>query len=844
NEAAIADITARREARLTDALGKEELISSKLDELRAIETDISDLKVRLEVLRTSISDSERRGETVALDIKRHRDELDQMNKSASDLSDTVDAYERSLTGARESLSALAGDDAAAVARQDEARELLSSLSASIGALESRIGALRRMSENFDGYNYSVKYVMNEASAGNLRGIHGPVSHLITVDDEYIIAIECALGSNLQNIIVDDEAAAKGAMYSLKRSKSGRATFYPISTVRAGELSREAKEASGYPGFIGYADTLVKYSPEYDGIIKNLLSRIPVFDNIDNASAMAREQKWRVRAVTLDGQQVNVGGSFTGGSVRRDSGVLTRNSHIEKLSRDKDSLEKEYDDAKADLDRIISEREEIAGKIASLNENVEINETLLRAERAALDEENAKIEVKSALIAELEEDAKRISELAQRGADDVKSLEEQIAAKDEEYGTIQDARFRTDIELSELRESIEADSEELTSVRIAMTENRKDCESIEALRLECLGKITSYEAEIASSRGKIADLEEQINRIAARLAEMKTLSDKMKDELSEAEAMRRSLEEGELDYERRINEIRKKLDEISSKKELLFIAHTKNESRLESLTAECEKMNTRLWDEYELTAVTASQLELPAITKENRAENHRHLVELKSSIKALGHVNPDAIEEYAELKERYDYLSGQLKDLNESKAELEKIISSVEEEMKVMFVKTFNEVNENFRQVFTELFGGGSAHLTLTDPDDVLMSGIEISAAPPGKMIKNLSLLSGGEQSFVAIALIFALIKVNPSPFCIFDEIEAALDEVNVTRVANYIKRYSKEIQMIVISHRRGLMEIADSLYGVTMPRRGISKVFVLDVDSVSEKTMKDNMLVE
>ncbi|MBR6917355.1 MAG: chromosome segregation protein SMC, partial [Clostridia bacterium] len=215
-----------------------------------------------------------------------------------------------------------------------------------------------------------------------------------------------------------------------------------------------------------------------------------------------------------------------------------------------------------------------------------------------------------------------------------------------------------------------------------------------------------------------------------------------------------------------------------------------------------------------------------------------------SIKALGHVNPEAIDEYAEQKARYDYLGGQLKDLEASKVELEKIISSIEDEMRVMFVKTFEEVNENFKQVFRELFGGGSAHLTLSDPDNVLTSGIEISAAPPGKMIKNLSLLSGGEQAFVAIALLFALIKVNPSSFCIFDEIEAALDEVNVTRVANYVKRYSKELQMIVISHRRGLMEVADTLYGVTMPRRGISKVFVLDVDSVSEKTMRDAELVE
>lgn len=844
NEKALFDLYADRDKKQEDKKEKEARVEELLAVQKEHEAKINDLTVRLGVLKTNITDSAKRAESIDADIKRHKEELASMEKSSSDAEASTSMYDKTLSDAAGEIESLNSKEASLRADADAERELMATLGADIGALESRIGALKRMSENFDGYNYSVKYVMNESAEGKLSGIEGPVSHLITVDEKYIIAVETALGANLQNIIVADERAAKNAMYSLKRAKAGRATFYPISTMRPPQIQREVEEAANFEGFAGYADTLVKYDKKYEGVIKYLLARIPVFDNIDNATEMARAQKWRVRAVTLDGQQVNAGGSFTGGSVRHDSGVLSRNSHIEKLTRDKEDLQKEYSEAEEKLNSIEVERGKILSAIASQNEKVSITETLMRAEKALYDEESAKIEVKRALIADLERDAAGIAELTERGESDIKELEAELSAEKEAAEGVSKERFDCDVAANSIREEIDEATERLTIVQIAMTENRKDSENAENLVAECKNAISDMEKACSDKDGEIADLEKAIEDTLAEIEKKKLDAGAIKDKLSAAEAERVSLEEGGLDYEKKINEIRHKLDEVSSKKEILFVAHTKNQSKLESLTSENEKMTSRLWDEYELTEASASLLELPEITKENRPELYRRLTELKNSIKALGHVNPEAIDEYTEQKARYDNLGKQLKDLNASKVELEKIISSIEEEMKVMFVKTFEEVNENFKQVFRELFGGGSAHLTLTDPDNVLTSGIEISAAPPGKMIKNLSLLSGGEQSFVAIALLFALIKVNPSPFCIFDEIEAALDEVNVTRVANYIKRYSKELQMIVISHRRGLMEVADTLYGVTMPRRGISKVFVLDVDSVSEKTMKEEAFVE
>ena len=327
-------------------------------------------------------------------------------------------------------------------------------------------------------------------------------------------------------------------------------------------------------------------------------------------------------------------------------------------------------------------------------------------------------------------------------------------------------------------------------------------------------------------------------------EKKNAAAALTEELASMEERRAGLETNGFDFERKIKEHQAKTREVASKKELVYRAHTKNENRYEQITTEIDKMTSRLWDEYELTSATAAELGYPQVTDEGRAETKRILDESKNAIRALGQVNVDAIEEYAEVKERYESVKLQMDDLEKSKSDLEEIIASVEEEMRRMFVEAFEKINRYFGEVFRELFGGGSAELSLTDPEDVLNCGIEISAAPPGKMIKNLSLLSGGEQAFIAIALLFALIRVNPSPFCIFDEIEAALDEVNVARVARYMTRVSKDIQVIMITHRRGTMEIADTLYGVTMPSHGISKVFTLDVDSVGNREFAEKNLIK
>lgn len=845
NEKKLFELYAEKTSKADEKKSKEKKIADKLDVIRKHEATLSEFTVKLGVLKNTLEDNSKKGNSLLEDIKKHENELAILTKEAEKAHASFADYDVAMEQSAQKINEAQALCSSKIEEIDKIKSDILSVVSDIGALESRIGALKRMSESFDGYNNSVKHVMNEAKTGKLNGIYGPVSSLISCDDKYIIAVETALGANLQNVIVDSEQSAKAAMYSLKRSGSGRATFYPISTVKKGGRSEEVRKAAEYEGFIGYADELVKCDIMYSEVIGYLLSRIPVFENIDKATSMARNLRWRVRAVTLDGQQVNIGGSFTGGSVKHDSGVLSRNSHIRKLGDDKSVLESEKAELEDELYNLEKELEKAENEKASAEQIYDLNDTLSRAERTVYEEKKAKISVKTSLINDLKADAENINETEKNKSKDLGILEAACTDERRVIAELTQKRFDEDIECSELSDIIEDLNNKCNALQIVMTENRKDGEQAKSLADESLRK--SGEAlRLSEEKEKEAKiLFENISEGRKEIDKRRSTAALIKSEISKSESKSRELNDSGLDFERRINEIRKKLDELISKKELLFIAHTKNESKLENLNGEAEKMINRLWDEYELTETTALALDgIIPVTKENRPEKYGKLTELKGSIKSLGHVNPDAINEYAEQKERYEYLKNQLEDLESSKVELEKIISNIETEMTTMFVQTFDKVNDNFKEVFIELFGGGDAKILLTDPENPLTSGIEINAAPPGKMIKNLSLLSGGEQAFVAIALLFALIKVNPSPFCIFDEIEAALDEVNVSRVANYVKRYSKELQMIVISHRRGMMEVADSLYGVTMPRRGVSKVFVLDVDSVSEKTVKEEAFVE
>ncbi len=835
----LAALSAERENTLSLNREKETELSDALAEQKKHEDALMELRVRLTVLQNTLSSQSERSSGLSGDIAKYEAELAEIAATAADLTDSVQQYSDTIDGARTAAAEAAADIEKTQAEADLLAGEISALGAQIQAFDSRIGALKNMMDHFDGYNNSVRFVMNETKSGRLQGIHGPVSHLITVDKDYSIALETALGAALQNIVVSDESAAKQAIYALKQSGTGRATFYPLTSVKASARSRDTEAAASYKGFVGFADELVTVDAKYAGVIGSLLNRIAVFDTLDNATVMARAQGWRVRAVTLDGQQINAGGSFTGGAVRRDNGMLTRSSQIADLTAQRDGLVKQSEMLAEKLRAVRERIDSLTAKKNTESDKEQLIITLMRADQTQLDELEARRGVIENLMGQLREDWDKLAELGRRGDSDLLSLQEECAAEEAEVSRIAAARADMDIERAAIGDTLEALAGKIAAQQVRIAEIKKDTESAQREILDTSEDIRRLMTEITALSENAANLLESLGEMQRNIEAKKQQSTAFADDLAALNAERASLEAGSMDFEKRINELHLRLRDISAKKELIITANSKNENKHQQLIADMDKMTQRLWDEYELTATTAAELNYPPVEDGNRAPMFARLSELKGKIKELGHVNVAAIEEYAEVKERYDFVSVQMKDLNEAKDDLLGIIGSIEGEMKTMFLDAFEKINENFCEVFRELFGGGEAHLSLSDPEDVLSSGIEISAAPPGKMIKHLSLLSGGEQSVIAIALLFALIRVNPSPFCIFDEIEAALDEVNVQRVAQYVKRYSEHMQIIMITHRRGTMEIADTLYGVTMPRHGVSKVFTLDVSSMTEEDFEN-----
>ncbi len=840
----IATLEKKKESANASASELEEELSASLKILKETENERQDLRVRLDVIKNSLTDQSDRESTVERDLERYTKELSEIDEECEGLRKSVEMYEAALA---KSDSEIAKCDKSLLELSDKAevqRRTLSGLKAESEALHSRIAALSRMQEHFDGYNNSVKYVMQAAGEGRIRGVHGPLSHLVKVSEKYTVALETALGAALQNIVVDDEAAAKAGIMALKNAGAGRATFYPLSSIKGQSRTRELEYAKNAEGFVGYADELLTCDARYRDIVSSIIGRIAVFDNIDNATGVARRSAWKIRIVTLDGQQINMGGSFTGGSVRKDSGMLSRASHIDKLRGEEKELNEKASVAEKSLAEVEKKITELSNYRRKEDEKVKISEVMLRTERAQLDECEANRNMVNNLLEKLRSDKENMAESSKRGEEDIVKLEEAIARNEKTASEISRERAELDIQRNAYLDEAQECEKGQNEYRLEIAGLMRDGENAETSVAEARERAARRESERAESEESSRALREEARAKRESIKEKEAEVEVLRRELSEREEERASLEANDAEYDKKLNEVRIKTKEVSNKKELTYRAHMANEARLEKLTGEIDKMVSRLWDEYELTHATAMALDYPAVTEKERPQKFARLNELKKAVKALGHVNVGAIEEYTALKERYDYLKEQLDDLTKSKADLTGIIESIEAEMKKMFVDAFEKINTYFGETFRELFGGGSAHLTLTDPENVLSSGVEIDVAPPGKMIKNLTLLSGGEQAFVAIALIFALIRVNPSPFCIFDEIEAALDEVNVTRVANYVKRFSKEMQMILISHRRGMMETADTLYGVTMPRHGISKVFTLDVNAVAENPAEAEKYVQ
>ncbi len=825
----------------------DEQIATSGEDIHTREQEIMDIKVRISVLENARnSDSDRTGGILS--------EMEEYEEISRGLQAEVDKYQKTVDGYNQKYEGLTADIAAADRALSEKNEAYGNLFERLNSEKlrrdsaaQRIQTYRAMEEQFEGYAAAVKFVMKKYAEGRITAfggercgsIYGPLSKVISVDEPYITAVETALGANLQHIVVEDEATAKAAMYALKRENAGRATFFPLSSMRPQTETDEMKRAAGYPGYIAIADTLVSSDARFRDVISSLLGRTVVFDNIDHATAMAKALRYRVRVVTLDGQQINVGGSFTGGSTAQKNGALSRAGEIKKLTEEIGTLDARVADAEAALATLREQIKRTDDEKNAFSDKRDLVRVLMDGEVKRLNMAKANLEANETLIARMKEDCEQILRQNERNEEDMAALSAELSALVAALEELRAFRMDKAAEKGEAEDNIDRLTTLSTQLFIHVSAARKDVETEETLAHLCEERMASTENDIRVGDERVAAYRHKLTEYAASQAENRRRFAEGELAMATLTSDRSRAEEQGASFEAKLSALNEKIREQMTHKENLFRAFTTAEAKLQKLREDMDKLSGRLWDDYELSRADALELGYPAVTPETRAEVLATQTDCRNKLRSIGHFDPEAVEKYNDVKARYETMGAQLSDLEHSKAELERIIGSLEGEMKTAFVAAFNSINEHFGETFSELFGGGSAEIILTDPENVLESGIEIKAAPPGKIIKSLMQLSGGEQAFIGVALFFAILKVNPTPFCILDEIEAALDEVNVERLAQYIKRYSDDTQFIMITHRRGTMAAATRLYGVTMPERGISKVLTLDVADISKNKEDD-----
>ena len=800
---------------------------ARKDTLRAEITDLTAKRTEAQVAQAAAEAAEEtaRQRLPALE-QAVQEDTDQWETARQDLTDTIryremlTENEKQLANVRSGLELKLKNRKAALDEADTAEQRLGR---ELDAARQRLSVLRELEKNMDGYQNSVKAVMRAAGARRLRGIIGPVSAILKVEPGCEVAVETALGAALQNIVVKNEAAAKAAIALLRSDNAGRATFLPLDTVQPGVFRGRLS------GTARLASSLVQADARYDNIVSNLLGRIIVVEDINEASRVARDNGFRSRVVTMDGQVINAGGSFTGGSVQRSAGLFTRKQEMEelriraaKLQKDCLAAQEKTDQCKEQVDALQAELTATASEqITAANDRVRAEAEQKRLEAAAAQLETARnarrqeIDTLQAALADSRakaEDAAKLQAELTAKIDRRTAEMSRIAEGDDSFLTRQNA-LAQDLSAKRLEQVTRQKDAELAYSQIAALEQR--ARNAAARRTSLEESVAALAARSDACRAEIADIRQ------TRADSQTTIAQK-EAEIREATQERLARQQAETETLARARTAADSREEMS--REMARLAERKAAAE-----SEYDQTVAKLWDEYQLSV---SQAEALCVEFDSLPALRAQVADLRGKIRALGSVNVSAIEEYKEVKARYDALVTQVTDVEESRNELSRMISKLSAQMREIFTDSFRAINENFGRVFAELFGGGEASLMLEDESDVLSSGIGIRVAPPGKVIKNLEALSGGEQALVAISIYFAILAVNPAPFCILDEIEAALDDANVVRFAQYLRRVSDKTQFIVITHRRGTMEAANVLYGVTMQEDGVSKLLKLDLEQV------------
>ena len=791
-------------------------LASREADLRAIEAGMEESNARAEILKADLASGEERKQKAQQELNACQDQLKKANEEVTILNNAIAGYTlRQTTRAK---------------RAEELQEKVQNLRSTLDGIKAKVRVFQAMEQDFEGYQKSVRMVMQESKRGGLKNIHGPVSQLIRTDNEFTVAIEIALGGAMQQIVVDNEQDGKAAIAFLKRTGGGRATFLPISAIRGRKL--EEKGLDNCAGFVGIASELVTYEKTYREIMENLLGRIVITENIDQAISMAKKYGNRFKIVTLDGQVLNAGGSMTGGSVSREAGILSRANEMEKLvnqekeqSQKLQKLEEEYTEARRAADQVefqltaareqLSEQEKQA---LTLDGQVKQHEIWLQAITQAHD---AACQEMDSLNRRHRLDTEQMAGI--RGQ--IKIFTDQLAGTRQELSMLEGSQLDADEQVAKITDRISQVRAEMAAMEAERNTAVSHIADLRVLAAAAEGDREKKLQDIELIRQDTLRLQEQIAALQARQQDNDRKTAEVKNNLQEA---LRQYSETEAEKSRKEASIQEKNKDLLKMESACALLESKKE------TTAIEERNTidRLWETYGLTPGTAQDKRGHI---ESVAAGQRRIAELKRSISNLGTPNLGAIEEFVRVNERYTYLTGQRDDVLTAKKELESIIREITQEMTTIFVAEFKKIDEYFGKTFQEMFGGGKGQLVLEDPNEPLTCGIEIRVQPPGKQLKTITLLSGGEKAFVAIALYFAILKVRPTPFCMLDEIDAALDDRNVERFASYLRNLSQNTQFIVITHRRGTMELADVLYGVTMQEQGVSKLLRLDLQQMEDQ---------
>lgn len=810
---------------LTDKMSEKELeIEEKKKKIEDNTDERYEMTNTISTLVANVENSNARKKAIKSEIEQDISELDSSRLIKSEISQKFTEIETKRNKIKEDLNSIDEKRKLADTKLKEYDIKINQYESEMRIKDSRLKFLIETEKEKEGYIRSVKAILKDCDkdVSLKKGVHGVIANLIEVPKEYETAIEMCLGQTMQNIVTDTEEDAKKLVNHLRKFNLGRASFLPITSVRGKKLEKIKAER----GVIGIASDLVKFDKKYEQIILSLLGRTLIVDGMDNAINIARKNSYGFKIVTLEGDVLNPSGAISGGSVSpKTVNILGRSREIEALKKEISSLEKKINNLKREKEEYQDSIEDTLEEVAALDNELKDIEIVYATEKqkvVSIEETVAKAEAR---LEKLRQEEKTIDEQLEINKKTQEELKEKIKAFDDENEILSNEvkqfaeankdtqKYADDLnfDITNLKISVSSFDESEASIDEIMERINQDIENIK----KSSDNKNVQKAEILTENSNLEnlniELKNKIDELVKEVTNSGTKVEELKEDRITKNAKLEETEQNLVDQMEKINGLKEQINKGDVKK-----------SKLET---ELEQIVTKMWEEYEITPNDPGEYTEP----KNVSEVQKQVNSLREQMKALGSVNIDAIEEYKKLKERYDFMSEQRLDLETTMAKLRNVISDMTEVMKKQFAERFIIINRNFAEVFKELFGGGKAELKLTDEDNILESGIEIEVQPPGKKLQNMMLLSGGERAFTAIALLFAILKINPAPFCVLDEIEAALDDVNVYRFAEYLKKFSADVQFLVITHRKGTMEAANTVYGITMEENGISKLLSLDL---------------